>query len=113
MAKREVKKTKTADTRGNIPTGKTEMRVTMNMGDYNSLSVETGIYGIDISSPEATKRELETGKVCMRMVVEFTDELTGTVVSHALGDEAAGEFQANFLRALAEVQAQNGKGGKK
>ncbi len=113
MAKRTVAETKTVDPRGNIPTGKTEIRVTMNMGDYNSLSVETGVYGIDISSPAATKRELATGKVCMRQIVTFTDNLTGGVVSHALGEETAGEFQAAFLKALADAMTANGKGGHK
>lgn len=113
MAKRTVKEERVNAERGNVPTGMTRMKITLNMGDYNSLSVETGVDGIDISSPEATERELATGEVCMRTIVKFTDNLTGEVIVNALGEEQAGEFKVNFLRLIAEAQRENGRGGKK
>ena len=97
--------------RGNIPTGKVEMSVTVNMGDYNSVHVGTEVSGIDISNPEATKRELETGQVCIRQIYQVVDRMTGDVLTEAMGEERASEHQATFLRHIVEAQRENG--GKK
>lgn len=99
--------------RGNVPLGRVDMGVTVNMGDYNSVHVATEVSGIDISSPEATKRELETGAACIRLIYEFVDTLTGKVLNEAMGEERAGEFQATFLRHIVEAQRENGGRAKK
>ena len=112
MAKREVEKKKRASARGNIPTTTVEESVTVNMGDYNSLHVGIKVSGIDISSPQATKRELATGDACVRAVVEFTDLLTGEVLVTALGEERSSDFQVTVLQKVAEAQAENAKKSK-
>lgn len=110
--RKNVEKKKTNAARGNVPTATVEESVTVNMGDYNSLHVGITVSGIDISSPEATKRELETGDVCVRAIVEFTDQLTGEVLTTALGEERSSEFQVNVLQKVAEAQAENGRKSK-
>ena len=102
-----VKEERINAARGNVPTCDVDETVTVNMGDYNSLHVGIKVCGIDISSPAATKRELETGQVCVRMVYKFTDELTGAVLNGAVGEERAGEFGDTFLRAISDAQREN------
>lgn len=107
-----VKEERINAARGNVPTTDVDESVTVNMGDYNSLHVGIKVNGIDISSLEATKRELTTGDVCVRAVVEFTDQLTGEVLVTALGEERSSDFQVNVLQKVAEAQAENAKKSK-
>lgn len=112
MAKKVTEKFASGTGRGNVPVGEFGIRITVNMGDYNSVQLSGGLSNIDVSSLKATKKEVEQAGPCLVEIAAVVDEKTGEMLEAAIGKEAADEIQMRMLRAIAEAMTSN-HGGKK